>query len=59
MANQPHKPFTTNKPGIPILPGRITPLIQKGPPKNVPAPAPQPAAVPAPKTPAPAPQADK
>lgn len=52
MANEKHQPFTTNKPGVPILPGRNTPLIQTGAPKNVPAPAkPAPAAAPAPVQP--------
>ena len=31
----PDHAITTNEPGIPILPGRNTPLIQEGPPKNV------------------------
>lgn len=40
----PVRASTKNLPGIPILPGRNTPMIQSGPPKNVPPPpAPNPA----------------
>lgn len=39
MANKENKlpdhATTVHAPGIPILPGRNTPLVQEGPPKNV------------------------
>lgn len=43
----PKHAVTTNEPGKPIFPGRNTPLIQPGPPKNVKQPdAPAPATTP-------------